>query len=77
MRRRINFPLPLRPPLSLHQDIDYWQRFQKGRTEEESEAEIADDVAGREVAGALRKAHKEGACSSSATRQNLKDILCR
>jgi RHS repeat-associated protein len=60
----------------INQDIDYWQRFQKGRTEEESEAEIADDVASREVASALRKAHNEKACSSDTTRQNLKDILC-
>ena len=34
----------------LNQAIDYFQRFQNGRTKTESEAEIADDIAGRSTA---------------------------
>ena len=40
----------------LNQGIDYLQRYQRGRTREESEAEIADDRAAREVAMELLKA---------------------
>lgn len=39
-----------------NQGIDYLQRFQEGRTIAESQAEIADNRAGRAVAKAIKKA---------------------
>lgn len=59
-----------------NQGIDYAQRFQKGRTAAQSEAEIADDQAARNVADALADAFKrrDDAVAAAAQQQQCPNI---
>jgi len=67
----------------LNEGIDFAQRFQKGRTKAESEAEIADDRAARAIADILRDAyrqrsqHPEQPSDLKGLLDKLTKILCK
>ncbi len=68
-----------------NQGIDYLQRYQEGRTVKESQAEIAGDIAGRQVSSEFGKIKGSDECESqkevtekeSRLREKLRDILCK
>ena len=66
----------------INQAVDYFQRFQKGRSKAESRAEIAGDRAARAVARALRDAYnayhggEQKGLLEDMLRSQLAGILC-
>jgi hypothetical protein len=56
--------------------IDYFQRYLPGRTEAESEAELADDAAAADVADALERAweEREEAWDAAMEKQQCPDL---
>jgi len=62
---------------ALNETIDWAQRFQPGRTSQESNAEIADDWAARKAASELENACPNNQTDEDYLRQQLRRTLCQ